>query len=77
VRRNLHRAAEIREERRSVLIVTNGNRTELDYFKALRHEDWVTADKVTPKFEAGAPAAVVKRAAQIRADNAYDEAWVV
>ena len=74
---NLDRAADIREERRSVLILTNGSKTELDYFKALRNEAWVTADKVTPKFEAGAPASVVKRAAEIRADNAYDEAWVV
>jgi len=74
---NLRRAADTREERRSVLILTNGSRTEVDYFKALRHETWITADKVTPRFEAGAPAAVVKRAAEIRADNAYDEAWVV
>jgi hypothetical protein len=66
-----------REERWSVLIVTNGSKTDLDYFKALRKEPWVTADKITPKFEAGAPAAVVERAAGIRADSAYDEAWVV
>jgi hypothetical protein len=65
-----------REQRRTVLIITNGSRTELDYFKALRNEPWVTASKVTPKFVAGAPAAVVRRAAEIRTDNAYDEAWV-
>lgn len=74
---SLRRGSPTREERRSVLIVTNGSRTEVDYFKALRNEPWVTADKVTPKFEAGAPAALVARAAEIRADNAYDEAWVV
>ena len=74
---NLRRGTPTREERRSVLIVTNGSRTEVDYFKALRNEPWITADKVTPKFEAGAPVAVVARAAEIRADSAYDEAWVV
>lgn len=56
------------------MIVTNGIKTELDYFKSLKYEPWVTADKVTPKFAAGAPAAVVRRAAEIQADNAYDEA---
>jgi RloB-like protein len=74
---NLRRGVHTREERRSVLIVSNGSRTEVDYFKALRNEPWVMADKVTPKFEAGAPAAVVERASEIRVDSAYDEAWVV
>ena len=60
-----------------MLIATNGLKTELDYFKSLRYEPWVTADKVTPKFEAGAPVAAVRRAAEIQVDNAYDEAWVV
>jgi hypothetical protein len=66
-----------REERRSVLIVTNGKDTELDYFNALREESWVTADKITPKFINGAPVKAVIRAAAIRAENEYDEAWVV
>ena len=74
---NLRRGTNSREERRSVLIITNGSRTELDYFKALRREPWVTTHKVTPKFEAGAPSAVVIRAAEIRAESAYDEAWIV
>jgi hypothetical protein len=66
-----------REERRSVLIVTNGKDTEFDYFNALREEPWVTADKITPKFINGAPVKAVIRAAAIRAENEYDEAWVV
>jgi RloB-like protein len=60
-----------------VLIVTNGKDTELDYFNALREESWVTADKITPKFINGAPVKAVIRAAAIRAENEYDEAWVV
>jgi hypothetical protein len=74
---DLLRGKGTREERWSVLIVTNGSKTELDYFKALRKEPWITADKITPKFEAGAPTAVLERAVEIRADSAYDEAWVV
>jgi hypothetical protein len=57
--------------------VTNGIRTEFDYFEALRFEPWVTADKVKVKFESGEPAVIVTRAAAIRDDNEYDEAWVV
>lgn len=74
---DLARRANTRTERRSVLIVTNGLRTEADYFDALRQESWVTADKVTVKFQAGEPIAVVLRAAEIRDGNGYDEAWAV
>lgn len=74
---DLRRRAGVRPQHRSVLILTNGSRTENDYFEALRGEDWVTADKVRVKFEKGEPAAVVQRAARIRDDSAYDEAWAV
>lgn len=74
---NLTRGLGTREERRSVLIITNGESTEVVYFDALRTEPWVTADKVRVRFEAGAPTAIVDRAARIRNDSGYDEAWVV
>lgn len=38
---NLGRRTAVREERRTVLIVTNGQRTEVDYFEALKMESWV------------------------------------
>lgn len=74
---NLRRGVPIREERRSVLIVTNGENTEVDYFDALKGEPWVTADKITVKFINGSPVKAVVRAAEIRTENAYDEAWAV
>jgi hypothetical protein len=74
---DLTRLSNIREEGRSVLVVTNGGRTEVDYFNGLKGESWITATKVIVKFEAGEPAAVVLRAATIRDDNDYDEAWAV
>jgi hypothetical protein len=73
----LRRRAGTREQRRSVLIITNGERTEVDYFEAVRKEPWITADKVKVKFEKGDPAVIVARAAKIRGDSAYDEAWAV
>jgi hypothetical protein len=74
---DLLRRVDTRRERRSVLVVTNGVSTEVDYFDALRREPWIRADKVKVKFVPGEPAAIVLRAASIRDDNAYDEAWVV
>lgn len=74
---NLRRSSGNRQERRTVLIVTNGERTEVDYFEALKNEPWVTAAKVMVKFEAGAPGAVVNRTAKIRDDSGYDEGWSV
>jgi RloB-like protein len=74
---DLRRRSGVRDERRTVLILTNGQRTEVDYFEALKMEPWVTADKVTVKFQSGDPNEVVNRAAVIRNDSAYSEAWAV
>src|ERR1022692_1640754 len=74
---NLRRLGEIRDELRSVLILTNGESTELDYFTAVKAEPWITAGKVIVKFQNGEPSAVVFRAAALRDENDYDEAWAV
>jgi hypothetical protein len=73
----LGRPSPSRLERRTILIVTNGSRTEVDYFEAVKREAWVRAAKVTVKFQAGAPDAVVDRAARVRDDSVYSEAWGV
>lgn len=74
---DLARRVNIRDEGRSVLIVTNGERTEVDYFNEMKEQPWITAVKVIVRFERGEPAAVVLRAAAMRDENDYDEAWVV
>jgi hypothetical protein len=74
---DLTRRINIRTEGRSVLIVTNGESTEVDYFNGMKEEPWITATKVIVKFEAGEPATAVLRAAVIRDENDYDEAWAV
>jgi hypothetical protein len=74
---DLKRDKEVRYEYRSILVLTNGESTEVNYFAAAKSEDWVTAGKVIVKFENGDPAAVVVRAATLRQQNDYDEAWAV
>jgi hypothetical protein len=60
-----------------VLIVTNGERTEVDYFRALKDEPWAAGVSVKVVFEAGAPDAVVARAAERGRQGFYEEVWVV
>lgn len=74
---DLTRVAAIREEARSVLIITNGENTEVDYFSAMKEEPWINAAKVIVKFYPGEPLAAVRRAATLRDENDYDEAWAV
>jgi RloB-like protein len=73
---DLRRRVNTREQRRSVLIMTNGKETEFDYFNALRDEPWITAH-VQVKFKNGGPAVAVLRAATFRDEEEYDEAWAV
>src|SRR5438552_8384197 len=74
---DLTRQVGIRDQGRTVLIVTNGESTEKDYFNGMKEEPWITAVKVIVRFAAGAPAAAILRAAVMRDENDYDEAWVV
>jgi hypothetical protein len=74
---DLTRRVNVRDEGRSILILTNGESTEVDYFNGMKEEPWITAVKVIVKFQAGEPASVVLRASVMRDDNDYDEAWAV
>lgn len=73
---DLRRRTSVREQRRTVLVVTNGQRTEVDYFDAVRREPWVNVT-LRVRFEGGAPRALVIRAATLRNVNDYDNVWVV
>jgi RloB-like protein len=73
---DLTRTSGVREQRRTILIVTNGQRTEADYFEGLRLEPWVTA-ALRVKYEGVAPNALPAKAAFLRDSNDYDAVWIV
>jgi hypothetical protein len=65
------------EQRSSILVATNGERTEVTYLKALSAEPWVRNARMTVIFENGSPAHVVTGAAERRSRDDYDQAWAV
>jgi hypothetical protein len=73
---DLTRRRNVKEQRRSILVVTNGERTEVDYFEGLRFEPQLCAT-LRVKFEGVAPAALPAKAAFLRDSNDYDAVWVV
>jgi hypothetical protein len=73
---DLRRHSNVRPQRETLLVVTNGERTERDYFEAIRSEPWVVVALRT-KFERGAPDHAVTRAVQIHQGDDYDKVWVV
>jgi hypothetical protein len=73
---DLSRRQGTRQQRKSILIVTNGERTERDYFEGVRREPWVEV-ALRVRFSSGDPTAVVVRAATLRDDYDYDHVWAV
>jgi RloB-like protein len=73
---DLTRRIDIRAQRRTVLVVTNGERTERDYLDALKEERWVIVT-LRVKFERGTSEDVVVRAVRVRASDEYDNVWAV
>jgi hypothetical protein len=73
---NLSRRRHVREPRETVLVVTNGERTERDYFEGVRREPWVQA-ALRVRFCGGDPTALVAKAAALRDDYDYDNVWAV
>jgi hypothetical protein len=75
---NLARSVSTRDQRWTVLILSNGERTEVDYFNGLRFSGLIRADKIaTVKFRNGSPYDTVRAAAESQAYSDYDEAWAV
>lgn len=73
---DLRRRASTREQRTTVLIATNGESTERDYFNGLKQEAWVRP-RVVVVAERGSPVNVVRGAARRRQRDDFDEAWAV
>jgi len=71
----LGRRKPFRESRSVSLIVTNGVKTEKQYFAALRGEAWTQSFHVTAKN--CAPVALVAHAASEKSTSDYDSVWCV
>jgi hypothetical protein len=77
-RTNLARSADTRDQRWTVLILSNGERTEIDYFNSLKASGFLSPGKiVTAKFRNGTPYDTVRAAAEVQTYSDYDEAWAV
>lgn len=73
---DLRRRPGVREQRRSVLAVTNGESTERAYLEALRRESWLR-QRLVVVVEKGSPTDAVRGAARRRDDNDFDQAYVI
>lgn len=75
---DLTRQIDIRDQRWTVLVLTNGERTEFDYFNGIRDAGMAGPGKVMiVKFRNGSPSDTVRSAAGLRDYSEYDEAWAV
>lgn len=67
-----------REERRTVLLVTNGRNTESSYLEGLKRRADRTRYSITVKFVDGDPLTVLKELSGPRSDlSEFSEVWVV
>ncbi|WBB82022.1 RloB family protein [Micromonospora sp. WMMD882] len=73
---DLRRRPGVREQRKTVLAVTNGESTERAYLEALRLEPWLR-QRLVVVVEKGSPVDAVRAAARRRDDNDFDQAYVV
>ena len=71
---DLRRGPATREQRRTVLITTNGESTERAYFDALKREPWVSV-KAAVAVERGSPVDLVRGTYRRQQESDYDEAW--
>ena len=77
-RTDLVRSTNTRDQRWTVLILTNGERTEVDYFNGIRGAGLALQEKVLiVKFRNGSLTEIVRSAAELRDYSEYDEAWAV
>jgi hypothetical protein len=65
------------DQRRTLIVATNGECTEIAYLSKIKLEPWVQTGKVTVVLIRGDPAEVVRNVARRRDENDYDEAWAV
>ncbi|MEU8153643.1 RloB family protein [Micromonospora sp. NPDC048986] len=73
---DLRRRVSVREQRRTILAVTNGKSTERDYLDGLRRVPWLE-QRLVVAVETGSPIDAARGAARRRDDSDFDEAYVI
>ncbi|MEU8422027.1 RloB family protein [Micromonospora sp. NPDC048835] len=73
---DLRRRVSVREQRQTILAVTNGEATERVYLEGLRREPWLV-HRLVVAVEKGSPIDAVRGAARRRDANDFDHAYVV
>ncbi|MDG4779581.1 RloB family protein [Micromonospora sp. WMMD961] len=73
---DLRRRVSVREQRRTILAVTNGKSTERGYLEGLRWEPWLE-HRLVVAVETGSPIDAARGAARRRNDSDFDEAYVI
>lgn len=76
-RRELSRRTGTRPPRRRILIVCEGEQTEMLYFRALKRDFRLTAASIDIVSSRLDPEAIVREAARKREADRFDEAWCV
>lgn len=74
---DLRRQVETQDERWTILVVTNGRRTECDYLAGFKIAFRSVINHFEVKFKNEAPSSLVSTAAVMLADSEHDEVWVV
>jgi len=74
---DLGRQPDTQVQRLTMLILTNGEKTEVDYFDALKMEPWVTVTRIRVEFRSGDPISTVEHAVRIQSESGYDKVWAV
>jgi hypothetical protein len=75
---DLSRSVGTRDQRWTVLILSNGARTEVDYFNSLKLSGLPGPGKVvTVRFRNGTPYDTVRAAIEVQQYSDFDEAWAV
>ncbi|MFF4988138.1 RloB family protein [Streptosporangium saharense] len=69
------RKKSFRRSRPTVLIVTNGEKTEMQYFEALKDDPWERSYHVS--FKRGDPRNLVREGSLEKANSGYDTVWCV
>lgn len=74
---DLQRRVDVRNERWTILVITNGKRTECDYFDGFKIAYRSSINHFEVRFANEAPRDLIPTASKLRDDSEHDEVWAV